>query len=119
LGYNDLLHLTLGLRTDRSSAFDASAGNLLYPKAGLSFSLSSVKWWKNNKISSWFSTAHLRLAYGKAGNLTGIGPYDRFSNMGIVNYYAQGGFAILNRRGNPDIKPEVKLNGKQVQTSIP
>jgi TonB-linked SusC/RagA family outer membrane protein len=108
LGYDDLLHLTLGLRTDRSSAFAASAGNLLYPKAGLSFSLSSVKWWKNNKISSWFNTAHLRVAYGKAGNLTGIGPYDRFSNMGIVNYYGQGGFATLNRRGNPDIKPEVK-----------
>jgi TonB-linked SusC/RagA family outer membrane protein len=108
LGYDDLLHLTLGLRTDRSSAFDPSAGNLLYPKAGLSFSLSSLKVWENNKISSWFNTAHLRLAYGKAGNLTGIGAYDRFSNMGIVNYYGQGGFAALNRQGNSDIKPEVK-----------
>jgi TonB-linked SusC/RagA family outer membrane protein len=108
IGYENLAFLTLGLRTDRSSAFEQSSGNSLYPKAGISFSLSSIEAWRNSKISNWFNTAHLRLSYGKAGNLTGIGPYDRFNNTGVVNYYGQGGFAVLNRRGNQNIKPEVK-----------
>jgi TonB-linked SusC/RagA family outer membrane protein len=108
LGYKDFLYLTLAGRTDRSSAFDQSSGSVFYPKAGASFSLSSTEFWKKSRISSWFNTLHVRVAYGKAGNLTGIGPYDRFNNTAVINYYGQGGFAPLNRRGNENIKPEVK-----------
>jgi hypothetical protein len=49
----------------------------------------------------------LRFSYGKAGNLTGIGPYDRFNVYQPV-IYTGGGFAPLNRIGNENIRPETK-----------
>jgi TonB-linked SusC/RagA family outer membrane protein len=107
LGYNDLLFLTLAGRSDASSAFGSNAGDIFYPKAGLSFSLSETSFWKDLKLSSWFNTIHLRAAYGQAGNLTGIGPYDRFTSYSPTNYYTTG-YAWQNRRGNQEIKPEIK-----------
>ncbi len=108
-GYNKLLYVTVAGRFDASSAFGANVGNVFYPKAGMSLNLSDMKFWKNSSIHHWFTTLHLRAAYGKAGNLTGLGAYDRFTTVTPVTYYnSVGGFVPASRKGNEDIRPETK-----------
>ena len=109
LGYKDYLFLTLAGRFDYSSAFGAEAGTIFYPKAGLSFGLSEMDFWENSNWKKWFNSLHLRASFGKAGNLTGISPFDRFTTLAPIIYYNNvGGFAPQNRRGNENIRPEVK-----------
>lgn len=82
-------------------------GKYIYPKASISANLSDLDFWQKNSIHHWFNTVKLRAAFGKAGNLTGIGPYDRFNNYPGINYYT-GGIVPQNRQGNEGIRPEVK-----------
>jgi TonB-linked SusC/RagA family outer membrane protein len=107
LGYKNKLFLTLAGRFDGSSAFGEDAQNIFYPKASLSYNLSDERFWQDASLSKSFNTLKLRFSYGKAGNLTGIGPYDRF-NIYQPIIYTGGGFAPLNRIGNEDIRPETK-----------
>lgn len=107
LGYKNKMFLTLAGRFDGSSAFANDAQNIFYPKASFSYNISDEGFWKNSKADNWFNTLKYRFSYGKAGNLTGIGPYDRF-NVYQPIVYTGGGFAPLNRIGNENIRPEIK-----------
>ena len=107
LGYNNKLFVTIAGRFDGSSAFSKDARNIFYPKASMSYNLSDESFWKNNKLNNWFNTFKVRASYGKAGNLTGVGPYDRFTNYSPI-VYTSGGFAPSSRIGNPNIRPEIK-----------
>jgi TonB-linked SusC/RagA family outer membrane protein len=106
-GYKDKLFATFAGRFDGSSAFSEDARSIFYPKASLSYNLSDEGFWKNGQVGDWFNTLKLRAAYGKAGNLTGVGAYDRFTNYSPI-VYTGGGFAPSSRIGNPKIRPEVK-----------
>ena len=106
-GYSNKLFVTLAGRFDGSSAFSKDARNIFYPKASMSYNVSDESFWKNNKFSNWFNTFKVRASYGKAGNLTGVGPYDRFTNYSPI-VYTSGGFAPSSRIGNPNIRPEIK-----------
>jgi TonB-linked SusC/RagA family outer membrane protein len=105
--YKNKLFLTAAGRFDGSSAFSKDAQNIFYPKASLSYNISDENFWSNTKLGSWFNTLKVRASYGKAGNLTGIGAYDRFTTYLPINYTG-GGFAARNRIGNADIRPEIK-----------
>lgn len=105
-GYQNKLFLTLAGRVDGSSAFGEDARNNFYPKASLSYNISDEDFWENGP-GNIFNTVKLRASYGKAGNLTGIGAYDRFITYLPITYTG-GGFAPRNQIGNVDIKPEVK-----------
>jgi TonB-linked SusC/RagA family outer membrane protein len=105
-GYDNKLFVTIAGRFDGSSAFGRDAQNIFYPKASISYNISNEKFWKGN-FSNWFNTMKLRASWGKAGNLTGIGAYDRFIAYQPINYTG-GGFGPQNRIGNEDIRPEIK-----------
>jgi TonB-linked SusC/RagA family outer membrane protein len=105
-GFRDRLFLTLAGRIDGSSAFGKDARNNFYPKASLSYNISDEDFWKNG-LGTVLNTVKLRASYGKAGNLTGIGAYDRFITYLPITYTG-GGFAPRNQIGNVNIKPEVK-----------
>jgi TonB-linked SusC/RagA family outer membrane protein len=107
LAYDNKLFLTLAGRFDGSSAFGADVRNIFYPKASLSYNLSDEKFWENSSISKWLNTIKLRASYGKAGNLTGISAYERFTVYSPISYTG-GGFAPLNRIGNAGVRPEIK-----------
>ncbi|HEX6849347.1 MAG TPA: SusC/RagA family TonB-linked outer membrane protein [Chitinophagaceae bacterium] len=106
-GYKNKLFLTAAGRFDGSSAFGEDAQNIFYPKASLSYNLSDEDFWSSSNFSSWFNTLKLRASYGKAGNLTGVGPYDRFISYLPITYTG-GGFGPRNSIGNEDIRPEIK-----------
>ncbi|MCK6692661.1 MAG: SusC/RagA family TonB-linked outer membrane protein [Thermoanaerobaculia bacterium] len=100
-GWDEQVFLTLAGRIDGSSAFSTDNQTNFYPKASMS--------WVASRLfqSRLVSTLKLRASYGQAGNLTGIGPYDRFNNFAgtlLNNLPAVTPPRALN---NPDVKPEV------------
>ncbi|MDQ3681717.1 MAG: SusC/RagA family TonB-linked outer membrane protein, partial [Bacteroidota bacterium] len=106
-GYKNKLFLTGAGRVDGSSAFGKDAQNNFYPKASISYNISDEDFWRDNQIGNLFNTLKLRASYGKAGNLTGIGPNDRFITYLPITYTG-GAFAPRNQIGNVGIKPEIK-----------
>jgi TonB-linked SusC/RagA family outer membrane protein len=104
-GWRSKLFLTLAGRFDGSSAFGTDARNIFYPKASLSYNLSDEAFFAD--ASKVFNTLKLRASWGKAGNLTGIGAYDRFTTYS-PQVYTGGAVVPLNRVGNPNIRPEIK-----------
>ncbi len=107
IGFKNRLFLTGAGRVDGSSAFGKNAQNIFYPKASISYNVSDEDFWSNGSMASWFNTFKVRASYGKAGNLTGIGAYDRFITYLPINYTG-GGFAPRNQISNVNIKPEIK-----------
>lgn len=106
-GFENKLFLTLAGRFDGSSAFSQDARNIFFPKASLSYNLSDEAFWANSGIGKVAEVLKLRASWGRAGNLTGIGAYDRFItyNPGI---YTGGAVIPRNTIGNPNIRPEIK-----------
>ncbi|HVK97777.1 MAG TPA: SusC/RagA family TonB-linked outer membrane protein [Flavisolibacter sp.] len=107
LGLKNKLFLTAAGRFDGSSAFSRDAQNIFYPKASISYNISEEGFWNSSRIGNWFNTFKVRASYGKAGNLTGIGAYDRFITYVPINYTG-GASAPRNQIGNVNIRPEIK-----------
>ncbi len=105
-GYRNLAFITLAGRIDGATQFATDKRNFFYPKVSGTFSFSELDGWQKASFSKWFNTARVRASWGRAGNLTGVGTYDRFFNYlpnninGIPTYNAS---TLLN---NPDIEPE-------------
>lgn len=104
-GYNDQFFLTLAGRIDGSSAFSEDNQNIFYPKASFSYVLSD--YWKGSSLQNTIGTLKLRASYGQAGNLTGIGPYDRFDNFLLSQYGGLTSIVPSRVLANPDVKPEI------------
>jgi TonB-dependent starch-binding outer membrane protein SusC len=103
-GINNNLFINAAGRFDGSSVFSKDYASQFYPKLGVSYILSNEKFFQN--ISDIVSFFKLRAAWGKSGNLTGIGPYDRFSNYSPNIYGAQTGYIPSSTRGNLGVRPE-------------
>lgn len=101
LGYKDQFFLTLAGRVDKSSVFAADNQNNFYPKISGSWVLSDYI--KNKSI---LSSAKLRAAYGQAGNLTGIGAYDRYENYSISSNGGKVTVTPPTQFANPSVRPE-------------
>lgn len=105
-GYKNLAFVTLAGRIDGATQFATDKRNFFYPKVSGTFSFNELDGWQNAGFSKWFNTARIRASWGRAGNLTGVGTYDRFfvytaNNInGIPTYNAS---TVLN---NPNIEPE-------------
>jgi TonB-linked SusC/RagA family outer membrane protein len=98
LKYKNQLFVTGALRMDGSSVFGKNERNQLYVKASGSYVLSETEYWKEGKVSKWWSLMKLRMAYGESGNLTAIGAYDRF------NSYTSNAFnGKISLTGNPTL----------------
>lgn len=105
-GWQNKVFMTLAGRFDGSSAFGQDARNIFYPKASLSYNIGDEEFFQKSFGKFW-NSLKLRASWGKAGNLTGIGAYDRFT---VYNPLAYTGGALVpsNRIGNADIRPEIK-----------
>ncbi|HEY6219613.1 MAG TPA: hypothetical protein VIV65_06125, partial [Gemmatimonadaceae bacterium] len=103
-GLNDRLFLTAALRADGSSTFGANFKTAFYPKAGLSWQLSSEPFFP--KIPG-VGTLRYRLAYGASGvQPSSIAALPQVTLLTtFVNGTTQSG-ALLNALGNPNLRPE-------------
>jgi len=108
-GLYDKLFLTGAARVDGSSAFGVDERKQFYPKASLSYIVSEESFWDKDLINN----LKVRAAWGQAGNLTAIGPYDKLTNYGAVAINGRSGLISPSRRGNPGLKPE-----RQTETEV-
>lgn len=103
-GYKNIVFITAAGRIDGSTSFPKETRTYFYPKLSTSVNLSDMSFWKG--MSSWFSSARLRASWGLAGNLSGIGSYERFSTYlsGSLNGVAT--YNINPTLGNETVEPE-------------
>jgi TonB-linked SusC/RagA family outer membrane protein len=101
-GYKDQLFLTAAGRVDGSSAFGADNQNIFYPKISGSWVLNDYLGSAKNILSS----AKIRVAYGKAGNVTGIGAYDRYDNYGLTTFNGVTSILPSSILANANVRPE-------------
>jgi TonB-linked SusC/RagA family outer membrane protein len=102
-GYKNLFFLTAAGRIDGSTSFPQDTRTYFYPKLSASWSLSDMDFWKED---SWFTSARLRASWGLAGNLSGIGSYDRFSTYSSSTINGVAAYNINTALGNEFIQPE-------------
>jgi TonB-linked SusC/RagA family outer membrane protein len=106
VGIKNLLFLTGAVRQDRSSKFSPSESKQIYPKFSASFVPSDLGFWKNGSFNDAISGLKLRMSYGQAGNLTGIGSYDRFWQYLPVPFLGRNTILPSSSLANPSVKPE-------------
>jgi TonB-linked SusC/RagA family outer membrane protein len=96
----DAITLTGGVRFDKSTNNGDPTKYYAYPKAGLSWNLTHMPFWKG----SFFDNLKLRAAYGQAGNFPAYG--SKFTTFPISNIDGLPGSLISIQRGTADITPE-------------
>jgi outer membrane receptor protein involved in Fe transport len=106
IGFRNLAFLTGAVRRDRSSKFSSAETNQIYPKISGSLVVSDLAFWQSAAYANAFNSLKLRASYGEAGNLTGIGSYDRFYQYSPVGYLGQNTFSPNATLANPRVKPE-------------
>ena len=106
IGYRNLAFLTGAVRRDRSSKFSSSETNQVYPKISASLVLSDLGFWQSSSYANAFNSLKLRASYGEAGNLTGLGSYDRFYQFTPVGFLSKNTITPGTILANPTVKPE-------------
>ncbi|HBK72000.1 MAG TPA: SusC/RagA family TonB-linked outer membrane protein [Flavobacteriaceae bacterium] len=100
--YNDRIFLTIAGRIDGASTFGENERQQFYPKISASYNISDEYFWNNSLIN----TLKLRAAWGQAGNLTALSPYQIFTNYNQQNYNGNIGYFPSLLQGNENLKPE-------------
>jgi hypothetical protein len=106
LGFGNFAFLTGALRRDRSSKFSASETNQVYPKVSASLVVSDLGFWKDAAFANRFNSLKLRASYGEAGNLAGIGSYDRFYRFNPVGFLGRSTFQPGTVLADIRVRPE-------------
>lgn len=104
-GFKDKLFVTGAIRWDGSSVFGDDEKNQFYPKASLSYLISKEDFWENT-FGTTINSLKFRGAWGKAGNLTALGAYERFTNYLPKSIGGYSGLIAPSELGNEAIKPE-------------
>ena len=104
--FRNHLFVTGAVRVDGSSVFGEDERNQVYVKASGSYVLSGADYWESLGVSSWWNLFKLRMAYGESGNLTGIGPYDRFNSYSSIAFLGKTSFFSSSTLANTTVKPE-------------
>lgn len=105
-GFGNRLFLTGAARVDAASVYGTSVRTQFYPKVSGSYVISEEAFWKEGTLQRLIPQFKLRASYGEAGNLTAIGPYDRFTNFVPVTLGTLPGLITSTQQGNNSLKPE-------------
>lgn len=106
LGYKNLAFITAALRRDRSTKFSPAEANQTYPKVSASVVVSDLEFWKNTFDRATIGSFKLRTSWGQAGNLTGLGSYDRFWQFSPVPFLGRNTIVPSAQLANPNVRPE-------------
>jgi TonB-linked SusC/RagA family outer membrane protein len=105
IGFDNIFFLTAAGRIDGSSTFPKDSRTYFYPKLSASWNVSDMAFWDKAKIN-WFNSARLRASWGRAGNLTGISTYGRFTNYSASNINGLATYNLDPLLGNEIVQPE-------------
>jgi len=104
IGFKNKLYLTGALRFDAASTFGEDNRWQTFPKASLSYLVSSEPWWQN-AFGGTLNRFKLRGAWGKSGGQP-AGTYDRFSVYLQTVNSNRPGLVNSSQIGNENLKPE-------------
>jgi TonB-linked SusC/RagA family outer membrane protein len=104
VGYRDKLFVTAAIRVDAASTFGKDNRTQVFPKASLSYVLSSEEWWQNT-FGNIFNRFKFRTAWGQSGGQP-AGSYDRFSVYNQQSNSNRPGLTNAALLGNANLKPE-------------
>ncbi|MBI3005444.1 MAG: SusC/RagA family TonB-linked outer membrane protein, partial [Ignavibacteriales bacterium] len=104
VGYVDKLFITGGIRVDGASTFGEDDRFQVFPKASLSYLISSEDWWKDF-MGDVINRFKLRTAWGQSGGQP-AGSYDRFSVYVQQSNSNRPGLVNSTLLGNQNLKPE-------------
>lgn len=104
-GYKNIFFLTAAGRIDGSTSFPQDTRTYFYPKVSGSWNISDMDFWKRTP-NNWLNSARLRASWGLAGNLSGIGTYDRFSTYLSSNINGIATYNVNTALGNEFVEPE-------------
>lgn len=107
IGFQNKIFLTASGRIDGSSVFGEDENSQFYPKISGSWVLSEENFWRES-LGGTISSMKIRASWGQSGNLTGIGPFERFTNYNPVPFLGQTGLVPSTQRGDENIKPETQ-----------
>jgi len=103
--YSDLAALTVGFRTDFSSAFGAGHTPFTFPTGNAYFRISSLGFWKDGSIANVIPEFKVRAAYGKAGIQPG--PFDRYVILQQRVIGGSSSYYFGSQNPNPNLQVEV------------
>jgi TonB-linked SusC/RagA family outer membrane protein len=106
IGYDNLVFITAAGRIDGSTVFPKDSRTFFYPKVSAAINLSDFGFWQNSKLTKIVSSARIRSSWGIAGNLTGIGPYSRFTAFSAGAINSTTGYNLNTALGNDKVQPE-------------
>ena len=98
------IFLTGAVRVDGSSVFGEDERRQTYVKASGSYVVSDEDFMSD--LGDWWNVFKVRVAYGESGNLTGIGPYDRFNAYTTNSYLGRTSLVSSTTLANENMKPE-------------
>lgn len=104
-GYKKKLFVTGAIRSDGASVFGPDERNQMYSKVSSSYIISNENFW-GKTFGDNFNSLKLRAAWGQAGNLTAIGPFDRTLNYSPSAIDGASGVLPSTLLGNENVKPE-------------
>ena len=104
--FKNLAFITGAIRQDKSSKFSINQSTQTYPKFSGSFILSDLKFYKNSSIKDIINSIKLRSSWGQAGNLAGIGSFDRFWQYNPISYLGKNTIIPSSALANQDVRPE-------------
>ena len=100
----DRRFLTLGVRSDRNSAFGADFATVFYPKISLSWVASEEPFFPE---LGWVDQLRLRSSYGASGVQPGTTDAVRyFTGTSVLGESGEQPAVVLTALGNPELKPE-------------
>ena len=103
--YGELAGVSVGLRSDYSSAFGRGGKAQNFPRGDAYFNISRIKFWENAGLGKTFTDFKIRAAYGKAGIQPGA--FQRFPVLGAANLGANSVFKFPLTNPNPDLTVEI------------
>ncbi|MEO6316852.1 MAG: SusC/RagA family TonB-linked outer membrane protein [Chitinophagaceae bacterium] len=103
--WGDLAGVSVGVRSDYSSAFGSGAVAQTFPRGDAYLNISKIKFWENSKIANVFNDFKIRAAYGEAGIQPK--PFDRFPVLGAANLGPNSVFTYPITNPNPLLQVEV------------
>ena len=103
--YSDLAGLSVGVRSDYSSAFGSGQTAQTFPRGDAYLNIDRFKFWQNSGVTKVFNAFKIRAAYGEAGIQPGA--FQRFPVLGAVNLGTNSVFNFPLSSPNPALQVEI------------
>ncbi len=103
--YGDIGGVSVGVRSDFSSAFGSGATAQTFPRGDAYINLDKFNFWQNSSVSNVLNSVKLRAAYGEAGIQPGA--FQRFPVLGAANLGTNSVFTFPTSSPNPALQVEI------------